>query len=144
MASAVKAAYATLFKMGDGGSPETFTTISELTDIQPADMTAEEADVTNYSSTAGWAETLPTLLKGGQIQLVMNFLPTDATQGNSTGLLVKMTGRTKTNFKITFTDGAATSWTFAAYVVGFKPMVGLNKQNQAQVKLSVTGQPTLA
>lgn len=143
MPSSAKSSFGTLLKIGDGGGSEVFTTIAEVKDIGGPELGANTADVTNHSSTGGWEEKVATILKGGQVTFDLNFLPTNATQSASTGLIADMVARTKRNFKIVFPDGSTTTWTFAAFVTKFSPSSPVDGAMTASVTLDITGQPTL-
>ena len=75
----------TLLKMGDGGSPEAFTTIAEVLDITGPQLEAGTEEVTNQDS-AGWREYIVTLLSGGEVSFDVNWF-NDVTQGFDTGLM---------------------------------------------------------
>ena len=136
-------AFGTLLKIGDGGGSEVFTTIAEVSNISGPSLSLEMIEVTNHSSTAGWKERIGGLLDGGEVSFDVNFIPTNATQSYSAGLVKDMVGRTKRNFKIVFPDGSTTTWTFAAFVSKFQPKAPVNGQLSASVSLMITGQPTL-
>ncbi|MEM3453498.1 MAG: phage tail tube protein [Candidatus Hadarchaeum sp.] len=136
-------AFGTYLKVGDGGSPETFTTIAEVKDITGPDFTLDTVEVTNQDS-GHWKEFIPTLLAAGEVRFSVNFVPTDATQGYSTGLLKDMVNRTKRNFKLVFPDASSTTWSFSAYVTAFSPKAAVRDVLAADITLKITGQPTLA
>lgn len=135
----------TLFKIGDGGSPtENFTTIAEVTSIQAPQIKQTAIDVTSHDSAGGWVEKIPGLLDGGQCKLTMNFIPTNSTQGYSSGLLHDMVNRVKRNFKIVFPNTGNTTWAITALVTDFGVKAEIKAQLVADVTLDITGQPTLA
>lgn len=135
--------FATLLKMGDGGSPEAFTTVGELLDIKGPELEADTEDITNHSSTEGWEEVLPTILKGGEVTFDVNHMPEHATHNLATGMLKDLVGRTKRNWRLTFPNTGATSWTFPAYVTGFSPSDPVKGIMKASIKLRISGKPTL-
>lgn len=136
-------AFGTLLKIGDGGSPETFVTIAELTDIDGPELEMDTLEATNHSSPGGFREYVGGLLDAGEISIEFNFLPTDATQGYSTGLLHDMVNRTKRNFQFVF-SGGITTWSFAALVTKFKSSEPIDDLLKGSATLKITGQPTLA
>lgn len=137
------AGYGVLLKIGDGGGSEVFTTIAEVRDIEGPELELEAKEVTSHDS-AGWREYIGTLLSGGEVSFDLNFIPTNATQSYSAGLIRDMVNRTKRNFRIVFPDGGSTTWTFAALVTNFKPSAAVEDELMAEVTLQVSGQPTLA
>lgn len=143
MTSALSA-FGTLVKIGDGGTPETFTTIAELADIGGPALELEAMDATSHSSTDGWREFIGGLLNGGEVSLEIHFVPTHATHSYSAGLIHDMVNRTLRNFKIVFPNVSATTWTFAALVTGFEPKEPVDDKLTAAVTLQISGKPTLA
>lgn len=135
--------FGTLVKKGDGGSPESFTTIAELLDIEGPEVTLETEEATSHSSTDGWAEYLGTILDGGEVSFEVNYVPTNATHNASTGLIKDMTARTKRNFQIVFPDSGNTTWSFAAFVTKVGPTAPVRGVLKGSVTLKVTGKPTL-
>jgi predicted secreted protein len=137
-------AFGTLLKIGDGGSPENFTTIAEVKDISLPHFARDMIDVTTHSSTEGWREFMAGLKSGGEVTFEINFLPTDATHSYAAGLLHDLEGGTLRNFKVVLTDAGNTTWTFAAIVSDFTPKAPVAGALTAAVTLKLSGKPTLA
>ena len=139
------AAFGTLLKIGDGGSPtESFTTIAEVTDISGPELGLDTEDITNHSSTGGWEEVIPTILRSGEVSFEINYDPAGATHDASTGLIADMVAKTKRNFQLIFPDTGTTTWSFSAYVTKFAPSEPVAGKLAASVGLKISGQPTLA
>ncbi len=143
MTSALSA-FGTLLKIGDGGSPETFTTIAEVKALNPPKLHLDTEEVTSHGSTAGWKEKVATLLEAGPVKFTVNFIPADATHSYATGLIHDMVTRTKRNFKVVFPDAGSTTWTFAAFVSDVDISADADGVLEADIELDLTGQPTLA
>ncbi len=77
--------YGTLLKMSDGGSPDTFSTIAEVKDLNDSDE-SEQVEVTNHSSPNSRREYIGGLIDGGEITFTCNYIPTNATQSLAAGL----------------------------------------------------------
>lgn len=144
MPSNAIAALGLLVKIGDGATPEVFTTIAELFDITGPSFSLDVADVTNQVSTGNWEEALPTVIRSGEVTFDIGFIPTNATHSQSAGLIADLKNRTKRNFQFVFPDTGATLWSFAAFVTGFEPAGAVADALRASVTLKITGQPTLA
>ncbi len=138
------AAFGTLVKIGDGGGPESFTTIAELVDITGPGFKMNTADLTNHSSTGAWKELVGTILEGGQLKLVLNFIPTAPTHSQSTGLIRDFKNKTKRNFQLVFPDGGATTWTLPCLITALDFKAPVKDKLSADVTLEVAGAPTLA
>lgn len=137
MATAAKSGLGTTLKKGDGASPEVFTTIAEVTDIDGPGMEQGTIDATNMDSANLVEKITNALIDYGEISFEVNWLP------NTTGhkaLITDMTNRTNRNFKLAFTDTA--EWPFAALITGIKPKLNYKEKNGATVKLTLTSKPT--
>jgi predicted secreted protein len=135
-------AFGTKLKRGDGGTPETFTDVAEVTDLSGPEMSAEEADVTTHAtgSASPWREIIPTLLDAGEVSLSLSFLP--GTAGHK-ALLSDFLNRVKRNWQIVFPDAGATTWSFSAYVMNISPAEPIDDALTAEMTLRVTGAPTI-
>lgn len=138
------AAFGTLFKMGDGGTPENFTTIAQVTDISGPDFSTDTEDATHHSSAGGYEEVITTILRTGAFTLAIQFIPTDSTHNVSTGLLYEWKNKTTTNYQLVFPDTGSTTWTMPCKVTGFSIGAPVGGKLTADVTLRVTGEPTLA
>lgn len=138
MTTNATAAYGTLLKMGDGGAPEVFATVAEITS-SPAmpEISAKMEDATSHDS-GGWEESIPTLLSGGEPSFKVNWLPTAATHNETTGFYAALINRTRKNWKVVLPNGAKT-FSFSAFVSSFKPDAQLNGKLSGEVKLKITG-----
>lgn len=135
--------FGALLKIGDGGAPESFSAIAEVADIGGPSFELGTEESTHHQSTDGWREFVPTLLDGGEVEFELNFLPADASQGYSGGLLDDMVNRVLRNFQLVFPDVATTTWAFGAYVTGFEPDAPVEGKLSASVTLKISGKPTL-
>ena len=144
LSNAVKA-FGTFLKIGDGATPtEGFTTVSEVKSINGLKMSAKQEDVTSHSSTDPWRQFISTLIDGGTVAFGLNFIPTDATQDLSTGILRDFNNRTRRNFQLVFPDGGNTTWTFPANIQDFGVDAPVDGVLAASITLKVAGKPTLA
>lgn len=143
MASLAVSAFGTLLKIGDGASPEVFTTVAELRTISGPTLTAETIDVTTHNTPTPFRRYISGLLDGGEVTFDINFIPTDATHGYSTGLLKDMTDRTRRNFQIIFPDTGTTTWLLPTVITGFEMSSDPADVLMASVTLKVAGPPTL-
>lgn len=125
--------------VGDGASPEAFTTISEIKSIDGPGGQANEIDVTDLSSTA--KEFILGLQDEGDITAEINYIPANAQHAQ---LRADRASGTSRNYQITFTDSPATTWTFAALVKGFSVSNGVDSVTGATVTLRVSGSITEA
>lgn len=136
------AAYGTLLKLGDAGGPETFTTVAEITDVELPEIKLDSEDATSHDSN-GWEEVIATILSGGEPSFKANWLPTNATQNESTGVAYVILNRLKRNWRITL-PGSVKTFNFAAIVSSFKPGAPLKGKLQVEFKLKISGPVTIS
>lgn len=124
---------------GDGGSPETFATIAEITDFDGPGGSASEIDTTSLDSTA--KEFLVGLKDEGNFSFNANLVTGDTPQS---GLRTDRDNRTLRSFKITLTDTSSTTLTFSAYVMQFSISGAVDDKVSVAVTLRVSGAVTWA
>jgi hypothetical protein len=131
--------YGTLLKVGDGATPESFTTILHVKALKPLGFKAQMEDATAHDSPDGWTETKPTLIDGGTVKFSVFYVPTAATHNATTGLKADAINRTLRNFQLVYPD--ASTEQFAAYVSNFGPDAPVKGFLSAEFELSITGKP---
>lgn len=134
--------YGTLLKRGDGGSPETFTTVVEVTEFNPPEIELDTEDATSHDS-GGWKEVVGTLLSGGKIKAKINWRPTDPTHDETTGVLYAILNRRKDNWKVVLPNSLKT-FSFAALVTKFGGVTPVDGKLEAEIELEVSGAVTVA
>lgn len=114
MATQALSAYGTLLKRGDGGSPETFTTVPEVRSISGPSMETDESDVTTHSSAAQGAfrQFILTLIDAGTIEAEMNYVYSDPVH---LAIRNDFLARTTRNWQLVL-PGAVQTISFTGYV----------------------------
>jgi hypothetical protein len=141
-ASNAIAAFGTLVKLGDGAVSENFTTIAELGDIGGPSLTTDTDEVTTQASPSGHKEYIVTLIDSGEVTFNLNFIPSNATQGYSSGLIYAWRNRQTRHFQLVFPD--TTQWSFTAAITKFEEKAPVKNRLSADVTLTIVGMPTLA
>lgn len=129
----------TVFKTGDGASPETFNAVGQVVNIDGPDGSAPVIDVSNLSSTA--REKNVGLPDEGQITLTVQYDPDDTGQ---TRLKTLRTNRTSGNFKIEMSDSPATVLSFSGYVLQFSRSFSIDEVVMGTVTIEISGSVTEA
>ena len=124
------------FSMGDGGSPEVFTDVAEVTQITPPNFSRDTVDVTHMQSPEKWREWVPALKDAGEVEIIINWIPGDATQDR---LFLSFNDDTSNNFRITFPN--AEVWNFLAMCTGFAAEDPIDDKMQATVTFKLSGKP---
>jgi len=127
--------------MGDGATPEVFSTVAEVQDIDLPEIKAQYEDATSHDS-AGWEESIATILSGGEPGFKVNWIPGGATHDETTGVLAAALNRTKKNWKIVLPNTAKT-FAFAAYI-SFKGSAPVKGKLESECKLKISGPVTVS
>lgn len=134
-----------LLKAGDGGGPETFTAVAEIMTLKPPQLSRNEIEVTSHNegATTGEAKILG-MLRKGQVTGTLNWVPTDATHDDSTGILADILANTKRNWRIEFPPAGFPHWTFPARLQLFDPQdVTTDSPLQVAFALTIDGAITM-
>jgi len=124
---------------GDSASPEVFTSITELSNIDGPGGQATEIDVTDLLSTA--KEYRQGLKDEGDVTCDMNYIP----QNTQHALLQSdRSGQVLRNYRITFTDSPATTWTFLGFVKGLSISNGVDNVTKGSLTIRVAGDIAVA
>ena len=119
--------------------------IVQVQKIDGPDLSLDLDDATSHDSSGAWEESVATILRSGTITMDILYDPNHATHKNAAGgLIADMVSRATHNYTLTFPSSPAVSWSFDAFVVGFKPTAPYNGKLAATVNLKLDGAPTLA
>jgi predicted secreted protein len=122
--------------------------VAEVTAINGMALKQDTLDVTSHQSPGAWREFIAVLRDAGEIQLDLNFVPTDASQNYTIGLGKDQTTQQVRAFSLVFPDNATdslrTRWSVNALVTSFQPKAPVAAALTATLTLKVTGQPVLA
>ena len=145
---AAVAAQGTLLQVGNGSSPETFTTVANVSNISwtptatMVDTTAHTQGASN--ATTVWGSQIPTLLKIGDITVDIFWVPEDPTQNSSArGLRGLMENRTLADFQISYPDGNTSTDAFKGYIKSMSAVSKVGGVLTSAVMIAGTGQPSL-
>lgn len=154
MSTQAKLSAGTLLKIGDGASPEVFTTVAEILTLKVSGRAIATPDVTNMDSPKDglgviYQEFIGSIATGGDVDFTYNFIPSSS--GGQNDLRQHFDGLTH-NFQIvTPVDNTAnspvTKWTFSfAAIVSESDNVDFDIQKQmiGSGKLKISGPTTLA
>lgn len=130
--------FGTALQRGDGAGTEVFTTIANVTSINPPSMERETIDVTAHDSADGWMEFLGGLKDGGEVSADVNYDPSEHDV-----LVADFEDESPRNYRIVFPDADATTWSFKAILTGFEPEAPYDDKLAASLTWKVTGKPTL-
>ena len=135
---AIRSAKGTLQKIGDGASPELFTTIGQVRSISGPTTTATVQDVTTHSTAGNWMEKLATLIDPGTLGFPINYDSADATHQFATGMWADMIALTERNFRTVF-PASIGYLSYASYLTGHGFDCPVDNVLQANIELTING-----
>lgn len=133
-------AFGTLFNMCTDASGTSPATVAEVKDMNFTVSTQIEESTTHSTGTP-WRTRVATLNDIGGVEVMVNWVPTDATHNASTGVLAVQVARAERTYQIVETDSGTTTIEFNAVIQSIKmgrPFAGLRSGN---ISLMGTGVP---
>lgn len=117
-----------------------FNTIAELVDVQPPELSRNEFETTSHNDPQdSW---ILGLLRKGELPIKINWVPTDPTHDDSTGLLASFLNASLETYQIIWTGVGSGFWECPCYVKKFKPTVPEEGVLGADVVLRPSGSMT--
>ncbi len=135
---AIRSAKGTLQKVGNGASPEVYSTIGQVRSISGPSTTATVQDVTTHSTAGNWMEKLATLIDPGTLSFPINYDSADATHAFSTGLWNKLINLTVTAFETIF-PASMGQLVYEAYLTSHAFECPVDNVLQANIELTIYG-----
>jgi len=124
------------FKIGDGASPEVFSTVYEVVSFGELGQDNDLIEATHLQSTA--KEYIGGLPDGIEVPVVVNYKPTDTTHA---ALIAATVAGTAKNFKLTLPSGGGSlTFSFSGIVKGWRAgPIAPNEVVHASFTLKLTG-----
>lgn len=132
-------AHGTLFKVGDGASPEVFASILGVSRVNAPDVRTEFIDVTSHDSSGGFREFFPGLKDGETVTAEMLWKPSDTVHKS---LRVDAYAATSRNWQEIFPDATDNQVNFTGYISGFPGQANAAEVLRNTLSVKVTGVPT--
>lgn len=140
MTSSAFWAAGSLLQLGDGAASEAFTSIAEITKLSPPQRSRDEIEVTHTTSSDGYREFIPGWRDGGEVPFEANWLPTNTTHDETTGILESFNDNVTHNWRIVV-PGASLYFPFTGFVVTYEPDLDIEKQGTLSGTIKITGKP---
>ncbi len=136
----------TLLKLGNGASPEVFTTIANVSSITGLQLSANVVDVTSHSTSVPWRQKITTLLDAGDLTFDLFFIPSDTGHQQLLTIFQEKNGTTDglRDYQLWFPDGVPTKYQFAAYISKFSLSEAVDNVVRAAVTFTATGKPNFS
>jgi Lambda phage tail tube protein, TTP len=128
------------FQIGNGASPEIFTTLTQVTDVDFGSMKWDTPEVTSADNNDGVKRFTRTLKDPGDCTVTFLFNPQDPTHQQAKALVQAGATLTPTNFKF-LRPGTFGTVSFAGCAVSCEEgKIGLDKPVVATLKIKVSGE----
>lgn len=137
--------YGITLHRGDGASPEQFVKIAQVMELTPPAMTKDSVEVTHTDSPDGFREFIPGLKDGGEFSATVNFLPAEATHGDTAGgMMHDFLNETQArNYQIRYPGSPEVRWTFAAFISNYETAAPMDDRITITVTFKVAGKPVI-
>ena len=144
--SRARLGYGTILKRRTATSPLTYQELAEIHQITGPTLKRDVPDVTHMQSPNGFKEFLPGLKEGGDVTIEGNYIPEDASQNVSTGLMSTFFVDTRQHWilEIPDTGSPPIQFEFDAVLTGFEVAMPIDNKITFHAVLKISGQPTLA
>ena len=106
-------------------------------------MKRDSSEVTHYNSTLQYREFIAGLRDGGEVAFEANWLPNNATQDETTGVMKSFNDNTNHNWKIVLPDSIGT-FAFAGHITAFEPDTPLDNKAALAGTIKVSGPVTFS
>jgi len=137
------ASFGTILAMGADPTKallaDTYTDIIEMHDLSGPGLELSTIEATHHLSPNATREHTASLKDLTEMTFEIAFLPQEGTHGLTSGFLKAWQDRERVNWKLTFTDAAATTWGVKGFVTGFEIGAPLEGLLTANVTIKLTG-----
>jgi predicted secreted protein len=124
---------------GDGGAPEVFTPIANVTNVGGPGLSRNTIDVTSHDSPDAWMEFVGGLKDGGEVSLDVNYDPAKHDE-----LVADFDDEDPRSYRVVFPTEPPATWGIRAVMTGFEPSAPHDDKLAASLNFKVSGKPTLA
>ena len=138
---ATRSAKGTLQKLGDGASPEVFTTIGYVRSIAGPTTKATVQDGTTHSTAGNWMEKFSVLIDPGTLSFQINYDNADATHAFATGLWADLIALTERNFE-TILPASMGDMSYGGFLTSHAFDLPVDNLITAQIEVTINGAVT--
>lgn len=136
---AAEIGYGVVMERGDGGSPESWTKIGEVTDPDFPTLSRDAVEATHTESTSRYREFISGLRDGGELSPTLH-LDTGATAYDD--LITDYESDATVHYRVKSPDGNE-AWDFQGLITNIEHDVPLDDRMTVTVTFKVSGQPSL-
>lgn len=134
-----KSGFGTVLKIGNGASPEVFTSILGIRSIQGPTLDMEIIDATSHSSPGAFREKVASFKDPGNVTFDLIY---DSTNAQHQALMDAYQARELTNFQQIMTDAGAEQYDYSAFVKQMSATAPIDDLLTYAVTLEISGEVT--
>lgn len=136
----------TLLQYGSGTSPETWTTIANVSSYGGPTFAGNVVDVTSHSNDNAWRQKIVTLLDAGEIPFDLFFIPGSTVHNAILEFFMVRGNGTAGNpidFRLVFPNSAATKWYLYGFFSKFSFSIPVDGVVKASCTITMTDEPII-
>ena len=122
------------------GEDDEWSRIVKVQNISGPSFEMDMADVTDMDSPGGWEEAIPTILRSGELDMEVAYVPGFSEHDE---LINDMQNKVIREFKLVCPDEDLTTWSFNGYVTGWDIDIPYDDTIDASATIKPTGAPNL-
>jgi hypothetical protein len=134
--------HGTLIQRETAPGSTVYTTIAEIMDLTPPALTRNTFETTSHNDSED--SYIVGLKRKGEITFKVNWIPTDPTHDDSTGLIASWNSGALENYRIVWPGVGNGYWQVPAYVINFQPESPTEGVQAANVTLKPSGDMVFA
>ncbi|HKJ75399.1 MAG TPA: phage tail tube protein [Alphaproteobacteria bacterium] len=124
---------------GDSASPETWTSIGNITDPDYPTLSRDAVETTHTQSTSKYREFIGGLRDGGEVAPTIELDPGDTTYSS---LVSDFESDSAVHYRVKSPDEGE-AWDFMGLITNMEHDVSIDDENTVTVTFKITGQPSL-
>lgn len=137
MANVISAKGSLLQRSTDGGT--VYATVAEIVDHN-VDLSGDDIDVTNHQTAGNWRERIIGLLSG-QISCDLNFVPADASQSGTAGIIADFKNRMSRHYKLITASNVTLLTGFQMVITNISVGLAVDSKESLSVTFASNGAP---
>jgi hypothetical protein len=129
-------------QFGNGATPEIFTTIGQLADINGPSMSRDAIDVTTHDAPDKYSKFIPGIRDGGEVTYAVNFDPALGTHDEVTGFIGQFNDELVHHYRILYPQSDLEGWSISGFITKLDFKTPIKEQNSGDITIKVSGKPT--
>jgi hypothetical protein len=134
-------AQGTILQMGNAATPEVFTAIANLGDVDGPSLSRDTIETTSHGSPNKYRTFIPGLRDGGEVTFACDFDPSLGTHDELTGMVSQFNDDVNHNFRLLYPQSALEGWAFTGCLTKIGPKNPVGDKISSDVTIKISGKP---